>query len=140
MDKLISTLNEYFGKKAPQLPVNVREFIVKVSPYLAIISAVLAAPAVLALLGLSATYGAYLPYMAAANGLGISVIISIAVIVLNAMAIPGLFKRSISGWNFVFYGTIVSALGSLLTYNVLNAVISLIISFYFLFQVRSLYK
>lgn len=139
MNKLIETLDGYFGKKAPQLPAEVKEFIVKVSPYLAILSAVLAAPAVLALLGLSSMFG-FLPYMAAANGLGISVIVSIAVIVLNVMAIPGLFKRAMSGWNFVFYGLAVSALGSLLMGNIVNALIGLVIGFYFLFQVRPLYK
>ncbi len=139
MNKLIETLDEYFGKKAPQLPAEVKEFIVKVSPYLAIISAVLAAPAILALLGLTSMFG-FLPYMAASNGLGISVVVSIAVIVLNVMAIPGLFKRALSGWNYVFYGMGVSALGSLLMGNVVNALIGLAIGLYFLFQVRPLYK
>ena len=139
MNKLIETLNEYFGKKAPQLPAEVKEFIAKVSPYLAIISAVLAAPALLALLGLTSMFG-FLPYIAAANGLGISVIVSIAVIVLNVMAIPGLFKRTMSGWNFVFYGMAVSAFGSLLMGNIVNALLGLVIGLYVLFQVRPLYK
>ncbi len=139
MNKLIETLNEYFGKKAPQLPAEVKEFIVKVSPYLAILSAVLAAPALLALLGLTSMFG-FVPYIAAANGLGISVIVSIAVIVLNVMAIPGLFKRTMSGWNFVFYGMAVSTLGSLLMGNIVNALLGLVIGLYVLFQVRPLYK
>lgn len=142
-----SMLDEYMVKKAPfQIPVNGKEFIVKVSPYLVIIGAVLFLPALLGLLGLTAVFspfsmmggymmGAYWGWYAK-----ISLITSIAVFALEIMAIPGLFKRTKGAWRLIFYATLVSLLGSVLAGNILGGAVSAIIGWYILFQVKELYK
>jgi hypothetical protein len=61
-------------------------------------------------------------------------------IVLELMAIPGLFARSIKGWRLLYYATLVGALSSLLSFNVLSGLVSALIGLYFLFQVKSHYK
>lgn len=145
MDQLISTLELYFGKKAPQLPANIKEIIVKIAPYLAIIGAIVLLPALLLVLGLGSMFGA-MPYGAyggayapAYTGFGIWTLFTLIILVLHVIAIPGLFKRTSAGWNFMFYATLVSGLQNLLTFNLVGLVLGLIISFYFLFQVRPLY-
>lgn len=142
MDKLIATLDEYFGKKAPALPANVKEFIVKVSPYLAIIGVIFFVVAIIPVLsflttgyGMLAALGAYVPTTSVYLNLGLSIV----VILLSLLAIPGLFKRTKGAWNLMFYAQLVSAVGSLVTYNILGAIIGLVISFYILFQVKSYY-
>jgi len=142
MDKLISTLDEYFGQKAPALPAAAKEFIVKVSPYLAILGVIIFAATILPALrfltfgyGMMAAYGAYLPTTSLYIGLAVSAV----TIILCLIAIPGLFKRTKGAWKLMFYSVLVSAVGSLLSYNIVGLVIGLLIGFYILFQVKSYY-
>ena len=138
MDGLINWLNTIFGQKAPALPTKGREVIVKIAPWLTVVSIVLSVPAVLAGMGISASFS-----RAGMYGYGYSVgywwIFSAAIIVLDILALPGLFKPSKSGWMFVFYGVLVGGLSSVLMMNLVGAIISLAISFYILFQVKAYY-
>ena len=150
IDQFAAFLNEYMVKKAPfALPAGAKEFIVKVAPYLVIISAVLCIPIILAAIGLSAfltpfaMMGGY-GYMYG-GGWGISVIISLAVavisLILEIIAVPGLFKRTKKSWRLVFYASIVSFVGGILSISgIASAIIGAIIGWYILFQVRELYK
>ncbi len=138
MDKLIEWLNVYFGEKAPKMPVGLKDFIVKVAPWLSIIGLVFSLPAILALIGIASFipvgYGMYL-----GNSM-VVVIFAIASVVLYALAIPGLFKKTIAGWNFVFYATIVNLIQSLVMGNIVNLIIGALICFWILFQIRSYYS
>lgn len=141
--QLEAHLDEYMVKKAPfTLPAEAKELIVKVSPYLVIIFAVLAIPALLAALGMSAV----LAPVAALGGhvWGFSAVISLVVAIvtlgLELMAVPGLFKRTKGAWRLVFYATIVSFVGSLLTFNFVGGIIGAIIGWYILFQVKEKYQ
>lgn len=150
LDQFAAFLNEYMVKKAPfALPTGAKEFIVKVAPYLVIISAVLCIPIILAAIGLSAfltpfaMMGGY-GYMYG-HGWGLSVIISLAVaiisLILEVIAVPGLFKRTKKAWRLVFYASIVSLVGGILSMSgIIGAIIGAIIGWYILFQVRELYK
>lgn len=145
MNSLISQLNLYFGVKAPALPGNVRELIVKFGPYLIIISLIFAAMAILAALPLILTsfgmvsmmggyYPLYSPFYVWA-----SLLFSIAAGVLQLMALPGLFKRSMKSWTLLFYATLVSLVGMLVHMDLVSFVIAGLIGFYILFQIRSYY-
>ena len=138
MNQLIETLNLYFGKKAPQLPKGGREVIVKAAPYLVIVSVLLGLPAVLALLGM----GAAMPYLVYGMNYGVwyvSLALGVVAMVLEIIALPGLFKPSPKGWNFSFYSMLVSAVSNLVTMNIIGMIIGLIIGFYILFQVKEYY-
>lgn len=142
LNQLEDTLDEYLIKKAPELPTGVKEFIVQFGPWITLILLILAAPALLALLGI----GAILTPFSFVGGVGagfsyiITIVFSIVIIVLEAMAIPGLFSRSRKGWNLLYYSTLLSGLQSLLTMNLFGLVIGTLISLYLLFQVKSYYK
>lgn len=139
---LIGTLDEWLVKKAPfQLPESVKEFIVKFGPWIDLVLLVLALPALLAVIGLSSFM---MPY-AVIGGVGYSSLywVGIAVLVvqlvLQVMALPGLFARKMGGWTLLFYSQLVSIVYSVVSYNILGAILSAVIGLYFLFQIREKY-
>lgn len=141
--QLEAFLDEYMVKKAPfQIPMGGKEFLAKVAPYLVIIGVVIAVPALLTAFGLSAMFapmammGGYKLGMLAWVG----IVFSIGAMLLEAFAIPGLFKRTHKAWRLVFYATLVSLVGSLISLNLVGGIIGAIIGWYILFQVKELYK
>ena len=142
MDKLIEQLDLYFGKKAPQLPKSVKEFLVKISPYLAIIGVVLFVISIFPLLaaglgslGAVGYYGAGL----SRTSLFVHLIVSVIVSVIYLIAIPGLFKRSMRSWTLVFYTVLITGVSDLITFSLASLIIGLLIGFYVLFQIRTYY-
>lgn len=143
INQLEAFLDEYMVKKAPfQIPMNGKELIVKISPYLVIISALVLVPVILAALGLSAVLAPVAALGGHVWGLGmiLSLVISIATVGLELMAVPGLFKRTKGAWRLVFYATIASLVGSLVSFNIIGGLISAVIGWYILFQVKDMYK
>lgn len=139
--QLEDKLNVYFAKNAPELPKGVKEFIVWVSPYAAILEVVLAIPAILAALGFGAIV---FPALLLTGGLGLRGILMLAAtiltIVLAAMAVPALFKKQKTGWDKLFLISLISVATALINMNILSLIVGTAISWYFLFQVRSYYK
>jgi hypothetical protein len=129
------------SKSIPGLPDNVKELIVKLSPWFAVISMIMLAPIILAAFGLSAIAlpFSYLGGMHYGFGYTIGLIFSFGMIVLQLMAIPGLFKRQEKAWRLMFYSSVLSLVQQLFSFNLGGMVIGAIISFYFLFQVKSKY-
>ena len=143
--KVEAWLDEYMVTKAPfQIPMNGKEVLAKIAPYLIIVFSILALPALLALLGITALLSPASAVAGSGMSWGlfgiISIITSIASLALNVMAIPGLFKRTRSSWRLLFYATLVSLVGGILSYNPIGAIIGAIIGWYIIFQVKELYK
>jgi hypothetical protein len=145
--KLEVTLEEYLGKKAPSIPKGWKEIIVKFAPYLAIIGVVMGIPGVLALLGM----GAFLAPLGLVGGivtgrpfLGIGYIVNVlflgVIILLEGLAIPGLFSRSKKAWTFLYWSALVGVVQNIVSFNVGGLVIGSLLSMYFLFQVKEYYK
>ena len=99
-------------------------------------------PAILALIGL----GLAATPIAVASGVkgGIAFLIpalfGIAVIVLEIMAIKGLFARQMKAWKLLFYVSLINAISNILSFNLGSLIIGTGISWYVLFQIRSYYK
>ena len=136
MNQLVNWLNVYFGQKAPKMPEGLKDFLVKAAPWLSIIGLVFSLPAVFVLLGLSRFTMGYGMYV---GNYQTYAIFSIAIVVLYALAIPGLFKKSLAGWNFVFYALLVSLVQSLVMMNLASLIIGALIGFWILFQIRPAY-
>lgn len=134
----------YFVKKAPVLPKNIKEAIVKIAPWLTLLSAVFSLPALFAMFGFNAMmYGTpYGGYVAAKAGYDFSLasMFMVVSLLLMVLAIPGLFKRSKMGWNFVYYSVLLNSVYNLITMQLFGLIVGSIISFYLLFQVRNYYK
>ncbi len=140
--QLEAFLDEYMVIKAPfQIPMNGKEILVKIAPYLVIIGAVLFVLSLPALLGLSALT-AGLGMMG--GGWGYTMLVSLIAgavsVMLELKALSGLFKRSRASWRLVYYATIVSFAGSVLSFNFIGAIIGGVIGWYILFQVKELYQ
>lgn len=145
LSQLEDTLNDYFGKKAPALPANIQEIIVKLAPYLTILGVILALPAILLLLGL----GSFATMLAPLGGaeavttvpnMWLGIVLLIPVVILEALAIPGLFARKAVAWKYIFWALLISLVSSLVQFNIVGALIGAVIGFYILFQIKSHYK
>jgi hypothetical protein len=134
-------LNVYFGQKAPQLPKEIVDLIVKIGPYLMIVGLVFSIPALLFAFGLGALISP-LAFLNIRYGIHFSLttIFSLITLVLNIMAIPGLFKRLKSAWNLMFYASLIQAVSYLFSFSLGSLIIGMAISWYFLFQIRKEYK
>lgn len=136
---LIGFLDFYLVKKAPfQIPGEIREFLVKFGPWIALVLLILALPALLVMLGIGT---AMMPFGGVGYAAGFTYlsVMLLAQLVLQALALPGLFARKMSGWKLIFYAQLVGIVFSLLSGSILGALIGGLIGLYILFQVRPLY-
>lgn len=147
ISELENILDTYMVKKAPfNLPPEVKKFIVKIAPYLVIISAIFALPLIFAAIGLSALLAPF----AVLGGHGVFVwgvgssiffLLNLIAFGMEILAIPGLFKKTKSAWNLVFYASIVSLIAGVLSISgFFGAIIGAIIGWYIIFQVKDEYK
>lgn len=129
------------NKKVPGLSDNTKELIVKISPWFAAISMLMLLPIILAAFGISAIAlpFSYLGGLHMGFSYTLGLVFSFGMIVLELMALPGLFKRQEKAWRLMFYSTLLSLVQQLLRFDVVGLVIGAVISFYFLFQVKSKY-
>lgn len=141
MDQLEQKLAELFGK-LPPLPANIKEFIVKVAPWVDLVLLIILLPAILFIFGL----GTLLLPFGFLGGLGAGTLgiiafgLSAVNIVLYAIAIPGLLKRQRRGWVLNYYAALIGAVQDLLSRDLFGLIIGTGISLYILFQIRSYYS
>ena len=140
--KLEDFLNLYFGQKAPALPDNIKEFIVKYGPYISLVLMVLSLPALLPAFGITGITAPFSYLGGVRYGLTFSfnALLTLAVAVLEIVALPGLFKRKLSAWRLMYYSSLVGVLQALLAVNLGGLIIGATLSFYCLFQIKPLYK
>jgi len=142
LTQLDKTLTEYLVKKAPPLPEPVKEFVVKVGPWVSLIMGLLLLPVILAVLGM----GMFVPVVPITAGFRFGALFILGVIlagiqmVLQFMAISGLLKRKMSGWKLMFYATLTGAVYSIITINILGLLIGTGLGLYVLYQIKSYYK
>jgi hypothetical protein len=142
---LEDTLDLYFGQKAPAMPANVKELLVKFAPWVTLLILLITLPAVLIALGLGALAAPLAFLIGPGYGVtyGVTYTISMVIIglsvLLEALSVPGLFQRSRQGWRYAYYATLVSVVGNLIGMNITGAIVSALVGFYILFQIRSYY-
>ena len=142
LNDLENKLEEFFTEKLPSLPDKAKEIIVKYGPYITIVIMILTIPAILALLG----FGLGLTPFAFIGGIGfglsffVSVLFYLAMIILEIIALPALFKRQMKGWKILFYLSLVNVVSNLINFKLGSLIINAGISWYILFQIKSYYK
>ncbi len=142
---LEETLDLYFGQKAPPMPPNVKELVVRFAPWVTLVLLIITLPAVLIALGLGALAAPLSFLIGPGYGVAYGVTYTVAMlilgisVVLEAMSLPGLFKRTRQGWRLAYYALLVNIVGSLIGFNLVSAVVSAIVGFYILFQIKPLY-
>ena len=132
--QLEAFLDDCMIKKA-QIPANGKEILAKIAPYLVILGIVLAVPATLLVLVAS-------PFMIFGGGILhlVGFLFALAALVMQAIALPGLFKRAKSSWDMLFYASVVSMIGNVISLNLVGVILGAVIGWYILFQVKALYK
>lgn len=137
---------DIYIKKAPfTIPDNWKEIIVKVAPYLNVVGIVLALLALPVLLG----FGALSTMVGVASGSALNplnnifgilaLVFTLASLALSIMAAQGLFKRKASAWKLMFYNSLLNAVQGVLMLNITGLVITFIVGFYVLYQVKAKY-
>ena len=145
VNQLEGFLDEYLVQKAPfALPDNVKEFIVKVMPYLILVFAIVTIPVIVAALGLTALLAPFaLLSGVTGHGFGLWGILHVAValasLIVELFAVKGLFARTKRGWRLAFYASLIGLAGNILSFDILNGILGAIIGWYFLFQVKEKY-
>jgi len=140
VNDLEKKLDEFFTKKVWQLPKKAREVIVKIAPYLAILSLVMTIPMILALLGFSfLTPFYFLKGIHFGLTYAVSLIFLLVGAILAVIIIPGLFKREKRVWRIMFWMSLINAVSSLLKMDLGGLIIGTGLSWYVLFQVKEYY-
>jgi hypothetical protein len=137
---VMGKLNYYFGERAPQLPANVKEAIVKFGPWIDAILLLLLAPAILVTLGIGSVALPFSTLNGDTSGLTLTLVALALQVILMVAALPGLFARKTTGWNLAFYGVLFNLVYSVLNFQIVSGLIGAVVSLYFLFQIRSYYK
>ena len=145
--QLEETLKFYLVKKAPfSIPKNWKELIVRFAPYLTILGIIVSVPAVFAVLGLGALVSPFTAFLGPRYALSysfnyvLSMVALVVVIVLAAMAVPGLFRREEKAWRFLFYASLVNAVSGFLGGDWVGMIIGTLLFWYVLFQVKEYYR
>jgi hypothetical protein len=136
---LVGFLDFYLVKKAPvQLPDNAKEWIVKFGPWIALVLLVLTLPPLLIALGIGTVL---IPFSGVyyATGFTYLAILLLVQVGLMIAALPGLFARTMGGWQLLFYAQLVGLASSLLHGSIVGGMLGALIGLYILFQVRPLY-
>ena len=134
MNEIIHKLEVLFGQKAPALPKEFKEILVKIAPYLAILGVIVILFDVLAMLQKRAFFAGF-----SFGFSSVHFVLLIIVGILYASAVSGLFKKQPAGWNFTFYALIVCLVSQIASYDVAGFILSAVIGLYVLFQVKPYY-
>lgn len=145
LNQLAKTLDKYYVK-LPALPKGLNDFIVSVSPWLALIFGVLAVIAGVSAFG-ALSFMSPLAAVAGRQGYALTAIISSIILlvqgVIELMAFSPLKARKVRGWNLMFYSLVLGVVSSVVAFNVanlLNALVGFLIGYYILYQIKSYYK
>ena len=133
-------------EKFPHLPEGGRKVIVDIAPWIVLVFGILGVVALLGAGGLGALATMFAPGFSMM--FLVQIVFGIASAALLLMAFPGMKAHTKKGWNLVFYSQVVSIIGGVIGLviggmygnNIIGIVISVLIGFYILFEVRTYYK
>lgn len=139
--QLEMNLDAFFGKNAPKLPKGIKEFIVWVAPYLTILGIIFTVPALLALLGIGALLAPAFILTGSLTLIGmLTIVVTIISLLLEIMAVPGLFAKKKLGWDRLFQVSLLGVITAFISGNWAGLILGTAINWYFLFQIRAYYK
>jgi len=139
--QLEAFLDEYLINRAPfKIPAGLKEFIVKFTPWINLIFIILLAPALLFALGLSALIAplAFITQGTTAGYGYLAIGFATVSIVLQIIALRGLFKRTAKGWDYSFYATLVNVFSSIFAFDI-SSILGMVIGLFVLFQIKDMY-
>ena len=142
---IIDMIEKWFAK-APVLPANAKDVIVKITPFIALIFGILGIMGALAGFGLLTAFAPLAVFggMAGVSSYGggfLAALFWLASSALMLIAFPGTQARKLSGWNLLFWSELVNLVGAVVSISgIVSGIIGALIGFYLLFQIKSYYK
>ncbi|MEI8230210.1 MAG: hypothetical protein WCG83_03650 [Candidatus Peregrinibacteria bacterium] len=134
-------------KQLPHLPHNARETLAKIAPALSLIFGILGLLALLsagAFATILSVFSLFGGFVLAPLALFISVVTGIIACILEIMAYKPLSIRRKQGWNFLFYGTVLTGAANIVelvfAYGSLGGIVGSVIGLWLLFEVREMYS
>jgi len=131
--------------KAPHLPANARATLVNIAPWLALVFGILGIVGILSAGAISSVLlsFAWIDGGTTQIALAIAMIAGLLASVLELLAWKPLSERKKQGWNYLFYGTVLTAASSILDmlfgFGTVGNLLGILIGFWLLFEVRSAY-
>lgn len=142
MNGLIESLEKLFVN-APHLPPNVKDVIVKVAPYVALLLVIVGVADLFPLLGFGSLYSMSwwgYGYGWFYGGYTLHFIFLAVTTVLWGLAFSGLKSRTMQGWQMALYAQLVSIAEHIVIGDLIGAIVVALIGLYVLFEVKSLYQ
>lgn len=131
---LIDQVGEYF-KDLPHLPENIKNFLIKIAPFLALIGGILS---LVSALTFFSGFIFYLPNL-------LTSILDLASAVFLLMAFKPLKEGNFLGWLYLYYSTLVSLIAGFIgvsyaPMSLIWTLIWLVIDLYLLYEIRNGFK
>ncbi|MFH1601868.1 MAG: chromate transporter [Candidatus Shapirobacteria bacterium] len=130
LKKLDNFFNDLFLKKAPQLSIKFRQGIVKYLAWIILFFVVLSIPGIF-----SSLISGLIPSSLAGI---VFFLLGASQVVLEAIALPGLFSKTRKGWQLLYYSGLVGIFASLFSLSLFSLIFTGV-GLYFLYQIRSCY-
>ena len=128
-------LEPIFTKQLPAFPDNIKDLFVKIAPFLAIIGVVFGVLGV----GVTALLSPF-AWFAGSFMYGIGMLFLLAMVILDALAIPGLFAQKMAGWKYMYYAQFLSLIYNLCMGSWFSGLLGAFIGFWILFQIKEKYS
>jgi hypothetical protein len=128
-------LEPIFTKQLPAFPDNIKDLFVKIAPFLAIIGVVFGVLGV----GVTALLSPF-AWFAGSFIYGLGMIFLLIMVILDALAIPGLFAKKMQGWKYMYYAQFLSVVYSLCMGSWISGILGAFIGFWILFQIKEKYS
>ncbi len=132
-------LEEIFVDKIPyQIPNNIKDLIVNYGPYLLAFSLFFQFLNILNV----GYFTSYFELMGVKMGLVYQVerLFLLITLIIEAVALPGLFQKKLFSWKLLFYSSLVMVVRGVVVFDIFGLVISTLLSWYLLFQIKEYYK
>lgn len=135
-EDVVISLEKVF-KDLPHLPENIRQVLVSIAPWLALVFGILGVLAGIGRMGISP----FTLFGGVRVGMTVffSGLVTLASSILMLMAFPKLMKKSYTGWVYLFWSEALNAAFALLSIS-LGIVVSILLALYLLFEVKKYYK
>ncbi len=136
-------LESIFLHKFPPFPETTKDFFVRYGPYILLVLAVIAVFGLLTAFGILG--GMSIASIATASWGGIvftawiAIGLSLVSLLLFFLAFTPLKNRQRKGWEYLYYSVLISLTANLITLSIFSLIISGILWFWVLFQIRDRY-
>ena len=134
-------LEPVFLDKFPPFSESVKEFVVQYGPYFILILSVLGLFGLLTAFGIGSVISG-MGTVSTSFGISfyVNILLGIFVLIMYLMAFTPLRARKRSGWNLLYYALLIGIVSNIIQLNIIGTLVSGVLGFWILFQIREKYS